>query len=154
MLPLFWIQDIVIVAVQSLSHVWLCTPMDCSTQGFPVLHCFLELAQTHVHGVSDAIQPSHPSPSIHSMPSPSPPALNLSQHQGLFQWVSSSHQVAKVLELQLQHQSFQWIFRVDFLNIMRISTQFNFSWKLSFSVLHCRQQNLPPQNVSLACSLF
>ena len=59
--------------------------------------------------VSDAIQPSHP------LSSPSPPALNLSQHQGLFQWVSSLHQVAKVLEFQLQHQSFQWIFRTDLL---------------------------------------
>ena len=68
-----------------------------------------ELAQTHVHQVGDAIQPSHP------LLSPSPPAFNLSQHQGLFQWVSSSHQVAKVLESQLQHQSFQWIFRTDFL---------------------------------------
>ena len=63
----------------------------------------------HIHWVDDAIQPSHPlSPS-------SPPALNLSQHQGLFQWVISSHQVAKVLELQLQHKSLQWIFTVDFL---------------------------------------
>ena len=84
-------------------------PMDCSTPGFPVLHQLLELAQTHVHRISDAIQPSHP------LSSPSPPAFNLSQHQGLLKWVSSSHQVAKVLELQLQHQSFQWIFRTDFL---------------------------------------
>ena len=76
---------------------------------FPVLHHRPEFAQTHVNWVSDAIQPSHP------LSSPSPPALNLSQHQGLFQWVGSSHQVAKVLELQLQYQSFQWIFRVDFL---------------------------------------
>ena len=83
--------------------------MDCSMPGFPVLHQLLELAQTHVHRVGDAIQPSHP------LSSPSPPALNLSQHQGLFQGVSSSHQVAKVLELQLQHQSFQWILRTDFL---------------------------------------
>ena len=83
-------------------------PMDCSTPGYPVLHCLPELAQTHVHRVSDAIQPSHP-----PLP-PSPPALDLSQHQGLFQWVSSSHQVARVLELHLQHQSFQWIFRIDF----------------------------------------
>ena len=82
--------------------------MDCSTPGFPVHHQLLELTQTHVHHVSDAIQPSHP------LPFPSP-ALNLSQHQGLFKWVSSSHEVAKVLELQLQHQSFQWIFRTDFL---------------------------------------
>ena len=73
--------------------------MDCSTPGFPVHHQFPELAQTHVHQVSDAIQPSYP------VLSPSPPAFNLSQHQGLFKWVSSSHQVAKVLELQLQHQS-------------------------------------------------
>ena len=64
---------------------------------------------THVHQVSGTIQPSHP------LSSPSPPAFNLSQHQGLFQWVSSSHQVAKGLEFQLQHQSFQCIFRTDFL---------------------------------------
>ena len=82
---------------------------DCSTPGFPVHHQLLELAQTHVHRGGDAIQPSHP------LSSPSPPAFNLSQHQGLFQWVSSLHQVAKVLEFQLQHQSFQWIFRTDFL---------------------------------------
>jgi len=84
-------------------------PMDGSMPGFPVHHQISELAQTHVHWVGDAIQPSHP------LSSPSPPALNLSHHQGLFQWVSSSHQVAKVLELQLQHQSFQWIFRTDLL---------------------------------------
>ena len=83
--------------------------MDCSTPGFLVHHQLPELAQTHVHWVGDAIQPSHP------LSSPSPPALNLFQLQGLFQWVSSSHQVAKVLEFQLQHQSFQWIFRTDFL---------------------------------------
>jgi len=103
------------------SHAWksfssvtqscptLCDPMDHSTPGFPIHHQLLELAQTHVHWVSDAIQPSHP------LSSPSPPAFNLSQHQSLFQWISSSHQVAKVLEFQLQHQSFQWIFRTDFL---------------------------------------
>ena len=84
-------------------------PMDCSTPDLPVHHQLLELTQTHVHCVSDVIQPSHP------LSSPSPPALNLSQHQGLFQWVSSSHEVAKVLELHLQHQSFQWIFRTDLL---------------------------------------
>ena len=85
-------------AVQLLSG--LCHPVDCSTPGSPVLHYIQELAQTHVHRVGDAIQPSHP------LSSPSPPAFSLSQHQGLFQRVSSSHQVAKVLELQLQHQSF------------------------------------------------
>ena len=91
------------------SYLTLCDPMDCSTPGFPVLHHLLELAQTHVHWVGGAIQPSHP------LSSPSPPALNLSQHQGLFQWVSSSNQVAKVLGLQLQCQPFQWILTVDFL---------------------------------------
>ena len=75
----------------------LCDPTDCRTPGFSVHHQLPELAQTHVHWVSGAIQPSH------SLLSPSPPAFNLSQHQGPFQWVSSSHQVAKVLELQLQH---------------------------------------------------
>ena len=86
----------------SVAQLYLtpCNPMDCSTPGFPVLHQLLELAQTHVHRVSDASQPSR-------LLSPSPPAFNLSQHQGLFQKVSSSHQVAEVLEFQLQHQSFQ-----------------------------------------------
>ena len=84
-------------------------PMHCSTPGFPIHHQLPELAQTHIHRVGDAIQPSH------SLSSPSPPAFSLSEHQGLFKWVSSSHQVAKVLELLLQHQSFQWIFRTDFL---------------------------------------
>jgi len=83
----------------------LCDATDCSTPGLPVHRQLPELTQTHVHWVGDAIQPSHP------LSSPSPPAFNLSQHQGLFQWVSSSHQVAKVLELQLQYQSFQRIFR-------------------------------------------
>ena len=95
--------------------LWLCTvhlvtqscptlhnPMGHSTPGLSVHHQLPEFTQTHFHWVGDAIQPSHP------LSSPSPPVLNLSQHQGLFQWVSSSHQVAKVLEFQLQHQSFQW----------------------------------------------
>ena len=83
--------------------------MDGSMPGLPVHHQLPELAQTHVHWVGDVIQPFHP------LSPPSPPAFNLSQHQGLFQWVTSSCQVAKILELQLQHQSFQWIFRTDFL---------------------------------------
>ena len=87
----------------------LCNSMDCSTPGLPVHHQLPEFTQTQVHPVGDAIQPSHP------LSSPSPPAFNPSQHQGLFQWVSSSHQVAKVLEFQLQHQSFQWTFITDFL---------------------------------------
>ena len=89
------------------SCLTLCDPMDCSTPGFPVHHQLPELTHTHVHRVSDAIQPSHP------LSAPSPPAFNLPQHQGLFKWVSSSHQVAKVLEFQ--HESFQLIFRVGFL---------------------------------------
>ena len=86
----------------------LCDAMDCSTPGFPA-HQLPELAQTHVHWVIDAIQPSQP------LSSPSPPDFNLSKYQGLFQCVSSSHQVAKVLEFQLQHQSFQWTLRTDLL---------------------------------------
>ena len=74
----------------------LCDPMDCSMSRFPVHHQLLELAQTHVHWVSDAIKPSHP------LLPPSPPSFNLSQHQGLFQWVCSLHQVVKVLEFQLK----------------------------------------------------
>ena len=79
----------------------LCDPMNRSTPGLPVHHQLLEFTQTHVYRVSDAIQPSHP------LSSPSPPTFNHSQDRGLFQCVSSSHQVAKVLEFQLQHQSFQ-----------------------------------------------
>ena len=98
-----------IVVVQLLNGFWLCDPMNYSTPGFLVLHYLPEFAQTHVHWVDDAIQPSH------SLLPPSPFAFNLSQHQGLFQWVGSLHQVAKVLEFQLQYWSFPWIFRVDFL---------------------------------------
>ena len=83
--------------------------MDWRMPGFPVHHQLPKLTQTHVHWVSDSIQPSH------LLLSPSPPAVSLSQHQGLFQRVSSLHQVVKVLEFKLQHQSFQWIFRTDFL---------------------------------------
>ena len=86
-----------------------CDPMDCSTRGLPVHYQLPEFTQTHVHRVSDAIQPSHP------LSSPSTPALSLSQHPGLFKWVSCLHQVAKVLEFQLQHQSFQWTPRTDLL---------------------------------------
>ena len=100
-----------VIAFSSVARscLTLCDPMNHSTSGLPVHHQLPEFTQTHVHWVSDAIQPSHP------LSSPSPSALNLSQHQGLFTWVSPLHEVAKVLELQLQHQSFQWIFRVDFL---------------------------------------
>ena len=87
----------------------LCNPMDYSMSGLPVHYQLPEFTQTHVHWIGDAIQPYHP------LLSPSPPAMNLSQHQSLSQWVSSSHQVTKLLEFQLQHQSFQWIFKTDFL---------------------------------------
>ena len=97
-------------SVQSLSRVWLfATPWTAARQASLSITNSWSLLKTHVHWVSDAIQPSHP------LSSPSPPALNLSQHQGLFLWVSSSYQVNKVLEFQFQHQSFQWIFRTDFL---------------------------------------
>ena len=89
------------------SHLTLCNPMNRSTPGLPVHHQLPESTQTHVHWVGDAIQPSH------SLSSPSPPALNLSWHQGLFKWVNSPHQLAKVLEFQLQHQSLQWTPRTD-----------------------------------------
>ena len=88
-------------SVQSLSCVRLFATMNHSTPGLPVHHQLPESTQTHVYQVNDSIQSSHP------LSSPSPPALNLSQHQGLFQSVSSSHEVAKVLEFQPQHQSFQ-----------------------------------------------
>ena len=99
------------VQLSSVAQLYptLCDPMDCSTPGLPVHHQLPEFTQTHVHWFSDVIQPSHP------LSSPYPPTFNPSQHQGLFQWVSSSHQVAQVLEFQLQHQSFQWICRTDFL---------------------------------------
>ena len=105
-----WITILTISSVSSVTQpcLTLCNPMDCSTPGLPV-HCQLpEFTQTHGHWVSDAIQPSHP------LLSPSP-AFNLFQNQGLLKRISSSYQVAKVLELQFQHQSFQWIFRTDFL---------------------------------------
>ena len=85
----------------------LCYPMNRSTPGLAVNHQLMDSNQTHVNWVSDAIQPSHP------LPSPSPPALNLSKHRGLFKSVCSSHQVAKVLEFQIQHQFFQWTLRID-----------------------------------------
>ena len=86
-------------------------PMDCSTPGLPVHHQLPEFTQTHVHWISDANKPSFLSPHPYS----SLPAFNLSQHQGLFKWVCSSHQVAKILEFQLQHQSFQGTPRTDLL---------------------------------------
>ena len=98
-----------------------------------------ELAQTHVHRVVDAIQPSHPLSSL------SPLALNLSHHQDLFQWFSSSHQVSKVLELQLQHQSFQWIFRVD---------SFRIGWFGLCCLQGSQESSLAPQFKSINSLVF
>ena len=103
----------------ALSCSTVCDPMDCSMPGFPVHQKLLELAQTHVHQVSDAIQPSHP------LSSPSSPAFNLSQHKGLFKWVSSLHQVDKVLELSFSIRSSNEYsglisFRMDWLNLLAL----------------------------------
>ena len=111
---IFWLllqQDLGDEIVSSVFQLCptLCNPINHSMPSLPVHHQVLEFTPTHVHWVGDAIQPSHP------LSSPSPPALSLSQHQGLFKWVSSSHQVAKILEFQLQHQSFQWTPRTGFL---------------------------------------
>ena len=120
--------------------------MDCSTPGLPVHYQLPELTQTHVHQVSDTIQPSHP------LSSSSPPALNRPQHQGLFQWVSSSHQVAKGLELQLQHQSRNQhsgliSFRMDWLDLLLVqgtpksllqhhSSKASILWCSAFFIVH------------------
>ena len=110
-LNLHWNKTIYSVQFSSVAQSCpaLCDPMNCSIPGLSVHHQLPEFTQTHVHQVSDAIQPSHP------RSSPSPPAPNPSQHQSLFQWVNSLHEVAKVLEFQLQHQSFQWTPRTDIL---------------------------------------
>ena len=103
--------NLVICSCCSVTHSCptLCNPMNCSMSVFPVFHHTPELAQTHIYWVSNATQPSHP------LSSPISPAINLCKHQGLFKWVSPLHQVAKILEFRLQHQSFQWTFRTDFL---------------------------------------
>ena len=107
------------LCVSSVAQSWptLCNPVDCSMPGLPVYCQLLEFTQTHVHWVSDVIHPPHP------LSSPSPPAFNLSQHQGVFKWVSSSHQVDKVLQFQLQYQSCSEYsgliyFRIDWLDLL------------------------------------
>ena len=111
-LTLFWQRLLLLFSCSVLSNSLQLPGLQHAR--FPCLHHLPELvlhhlSQSHVHWVGDAIQPSHP------LLSPSPSTFNLSQHQGLFHWVGCLHQVAKLLELQLQHQSFQWIFRIDFL---------------------------------------
>ena len=106
-----WIEASVYFSSVAQSCPTLCDPMNHSTPGLPVHHQLLEFTQTHAHRVGDAIKPSHPL---------SPPCLfsfNLSQNQGIFQWSGSSQQVVKVLEFQLQHQSFQWTPRTDLLRM-------------------------------------
>ena len=120
--------------------------MNCSMPGLPVHHQLPEYTQNHVHRVSDAIQLSH------ILSSPSPPTFNLSQHQGLFQWVSSSHQVAKILEFQLQHQSFQWIFisfRMDWLDLLvvQVSLKSLLQHHSSKAKVHITVQN----SLALSC---
>ena len=131
------------VQFNSVAHLYLtlCNPANHSRPGLPAHHQFLECTQTHVHWVSGAIQPSHP------LSSPSPPTLNLSQHQVLFKWVSSSHQVAKVLEFQLPHQFSNEhpgliCFRMDWLDLLAVQGT-------PESLLQHRNSN-----VSLQCSAF
>ena len=114
--------------------------MDCSMPGFPIHHQLLELTQTQVHRVGDAIQPSYP------LLPPSPPAFNLSQIRGLFQWVFSLHQVAKVLEFQFKHQSFQWTIRTDIL----------YDWLAWSSCCSrdCQESSPTPQFKSINSSAF
>ena len=120
-IPSIYRSDLMLqfTSVQPLSPVQLCDPMDHSTPGLPVHHQLPEVTQIHVHWVSDAIQPSY------SLSSPSPPAFNLSQHQGLFKWVSSSHQVAKVLEFSFNispsnEHSGLISFRMDWLDLLAV----------------------------------
>ena len=133
--------------VQLLSYVWLCDLMDCSNPGFSVLHHLLEFAQIHVYWVCDAIQPSHPlsSPSIF-------PSIRV------FSRVSASHQVANILELQLQHQSLQWIFRTDILEdelvdlvavqgtlksfLQHISSKASILWHSAFFIVQLSHANV------------
>ena len=118
----------------------LCDPMDCSMPGLPIHHQLPELPQVHVHRVGDAIQPSYPLLSL------SPPAFNLFQHQGLFKWFSSSLQVTKVLELQLQHQSFQWlfrtyIFRMEWLDLLAVQGTLKSSTTPQFKTINTSALN-------------
>ena len=128
------------------SCLTLCNPMDCSTPGFPVLHYLPEFAQTDVHWVGDAIQPSHP------LSAPSPPAFNLSQYRDLFQWVSSLHQVVKVLDLQLQHQSFQYSgmisFRIDWFDclLQHHSSKASILWCSAFFMVQLSHPYLITRN--------
>ena len=119
------------------SYLTLCDPMNRSTPGLPVHHQLPEPTQTHVHWVGEAIQP------FHLLWSPSPPALNLYQHQSLFNWVSSSHQVAKVLEFQLQHSSNEHPglipFRMDWLDLHAVRGTLKTTWVFSNTTVQKHQ---------------
>ena len=128
----------ILSSVQLLSLVRLCDPMNRSTPGLPIHHQLLESTQTHVHWVSDAIQPSH------HLSSPSPPALNLSQHQGLFKWVSSSHQVAKVLEVFLLFFFFTWNTVSSFFFFFNFTILYWF-WNI-LTWIHHRYTRVPRQS--------
>ena len=129
----------------------LCDPMDCSSPGFPVPHHLPKFAQVHVHGVSDAIQPSHPL-------TPSSSALNLSQHQGLFQWVSCTRQMTKILELQLKQQSFKGWFPLRLTHLISLLSKG--LWRVfssttvqrHFSVILPIYLSISPQRYSLVPS--
>ena len=125
-------------SIQSLSCFWLSDSMNHSTPGLPVHHQLPEFTQTHVHQVGAAIQQSHPLSSL------SLPALNLSQHQGLLKWVSSLHQVAKILEFQHQHQSFQWTTRTDILEDKLVGSP--------PSPRNSQESSPTPQFKSISCS--
>ena len=122
--------------------------MDCCTPGFPVHHQLPELAQTHVCQVGDAIQPSH------LLLSPSPPAFSLSQHQGLFQWVSSLHQVAKVLELQLQPNKLIGICIKYLLDWARLDWTASEHWFSNLSLEQAKRDRLSQLNYSQQCTVF
>ena len=133
---------------QSLSRSQLCDPMDCNTPSFPVLHQLPEFTQTHVCWISDTIQPTYP------LSSPSP-AFNLSHHQGLFKWVSSSHQVAKILEFRLQINTSNEhpgliSFRMDWLDLLAVqgtlksllqyhSSKASILWRSAFFIVQLSQ---------------
>ena len=135
----------------------LCNPMNHSMPGLPVHHQLLKFIQTHMHWVSDAIQPSYP------LSSPSPPTWILSQHQGVSKWVSSSHQVAKVLVFQLQHQSFQWGTSVQSLSRVRLfATPWTAACQASLSITNSRgllklmsiESVMPSNHLILCCPLL
>ena len=143
----------------------LCSPMDCSTPSFSVLHHLPELAQTRIHWVGDAIQPSHP------LSSPSLPAFKLSQHQGLFQWVGSLYQMAKVLELQPNISPYNKYsglisFRIDLFDLLAVqgtlksllqhhSSKGSILWHLAFFMVQLSHLYITPgKNIVLTRWIF